>query len=73
VITIALKHRHDVLDVGLEIDLGPGQMRALTQARQRRRVNILRGVSQEPRHLRPAPAAMPRPVNEDIRADRHPS
>ena len=62
---------YEILDVQLQVDLGPRQVRALAEPGQRGRVDLAAGVTQQPGHLGPAPAAVPGAVNEDELLDGH--
>ncbi len=62
---------HYVVDMRFEVDLRREQMRSLSDARQRRREHFVPLRLQRLADAFPAPAAVPRAVNQDVRA--HPS
>jgi hypothetical protein len=62
---LALKHTANVSDVRVKIDVSTHQVRPLTQARQGGRVDLMARQAQQRRDPPPAPAAVPRAVDED--------
>src|SRR5438270_241796 len=66
-----LQHRDHVLDVQLEVDLGPRQVGALAEPGERRRVDLVPGVAQQAGNFGPAPAAVPGAVHEHESFDGH--
>ncbi|HWS63638.1 MAG TPA: hypothetical protein VN325_12855, partial [Steroidobacteraceae bacterium] len=55
----------NVRNVGVETDITAQQMGALSKTRQRRREHAVACFSQQTTNARPAPAAMPRAVDQD--------
>ncbi len=64
---LVVEHVDDVGDVRVEVDVGAQQVGPLTQAGQRRAVNLVALPPQDPGDLLVAPAAVAAPVDEDIR------
>src|SRR5262245_25849792 len=62
---LAADDTDDVLNVRVEIDRAVHQMSALAEAGQGRRIDLVPGLAQQPRHPFVAPAAMPGTVNEN--------
>jgi hypothetical protein len=62
-----LKERGDVLDMGVEFDVRPGEMLALAQAGERRGEYLVPGAAQERPDEAPAPAAVPGAVHQHER------
>lgn len=51
-----------------DVDHGAKQVRSVGKSGQGRRVNLVPRAAQQPRHVAPAPAAMPRAMDEHIGA-----
>jgi hypothetical protein len=64
---LAADDTDDVLNVRVEIDRAVHQVSALAEAGQSRRVDLVPGLTQQPRHPLVAPAAMPSAMNENER------
>jgi hypothetical protein len=69
---LAADDTDDVLNVRVEIDRAVHQVSALAEAGQSRRVDLVPGLTQQPRHPLVAPAAMPGAVNENERGHGRP-
>ena len=63
---LVVEHRHDVADVQIEVDVGTQQVGPLPEPAQRRRVHLVAGRSQEPRHPLVAPATVSTTVHEYV-------
>src|SRR5581483_10775483 len=55
----------DIVDEGLERDMGPIQMPPLDETGERRRIHLVSARDQQTRHLPPDPAALATTVNEN--------
>jgi hypothetical protein len=62
---LAADDTDDVLNVRVEIDRAVDQVSALAEAGQSRRIDLVPGLAQQPRHPFVAPAAMPSAVNQN--------
>jgi hypothetical protein len=56
----------DIRDMGAEVDVAAQEMAAFSDTRQRRRKHPMRTGRQQATHARPAPAPMPRAVDQDV-------
>src|SRR6516164_5210021 len=62
---LATDDADDVLDVRAEIDRAAHQVGAFAESGQSRRIDLVPGLAQQPRHPLIAPAAMPGAVNQN--------
>src|ERR1700758_5277357 len=69
---LAADHAKDVLHVRVEVDRAVHQMRALTEAGQSRRIDLMPGLSKPLRNLPVAPAAVPGSMHQNKRRHRDP-
>jgi hypothetical protein len=62
---LRLEHADNVLDMRLEVYRGAGEVRPLPEAGEGRRVDLVTGAAQQGRQALPAPAAVPRAVDQN--------
>src|SRR5579862_8192241 len=67
------KHAHDICDVHLQINIGAEQMPPLAEPRQRRAVDFVARLPQQPRYLLVAPTAVMATVHEYVSRHSFPS